>query len=79
MLLFSGTTKNKTPWEQQGVVNEDILSDGRSVRVKCLGTFWSALHHQGHCTFVLQEEQPVRLVGKKGTTLLVMPYVSESA
>ncbi|HEY9850110.1 MAG TPA: NfeD family protein [Leptolyngbyaceae cyanobacterium] len=52
---------------------EKTISQNQPGRVKCLGSYWPARFYHANCDVVVFPDQVVKVVGRQGITMLVVP------
>ncbi|MFB2968920.1 NfeD family protein [Aerosakkonema sp. BLCC-F183] len=52
---------------------EKTISQNQPGRVKCLGSYWPARFYHSNCDVVVFPDEVVKVVGRQGITMLVVP------
>jgi membrane protein implicated in regulation of membrane protease activity len=63
------------PKAERGVIETSVSCDTRG-RVKARATSWFAEFYSLDCQMTVPAGNPVRIVARRGNTLLVLPYSS---
>ena len=57
-----------------GIV-ENKITQNQPGRVKCLATYWPARFYHSNCNVIVFPDQVVKVVGRQGITMLVVPVI----
>ncbi|MDI9639833.1 NfeD family protein [Geitlerinema splendidum] len=52
---------------------EKTITQNQPGRVKCLGTYWPARFYHSNCDAIIFPDNFVKVVGRQGITMLVVP------